>query len=403
MRNVTRVVLATLFASWMVSAPVAGARADDPNNDARMLAKHGGIGIVTGGIDGTYLRVAADLAAVLDGESQLRVLPMIGKGSVQNLFDLRYLRNVDIGIVQSDALAFIRQDPSTADVSDYVRYVTKLYNEEFQVLATKDVQSLEGLRGKKVNVDLIGSGTGMTASIVFRQLGIPIVEQHLGQADAIQALKSGDISAVVFVAGKPVKLFSSLDGTTGMHFLAVSPTPELLATYLPAQLSHEDYPQLIPDGGSLDTVAVGAVMAIYSLRPGTDRYRQAQVFVDAFFGKFDKFLEPPRHPKWHEVNLAAELPGWKRFEPAAEWLAQHGKTAVNSDEETRRAFNGYLDRQAEQTASPPLSAEEKAALYARFQQWQKASEATAGARPQTPFPGTRGHGQPRQSVNPPPS
>ncbi|HLZ65858.1 MAG TPA: TAXI family TRAP transporter solute-binding subunit [Aliidongia sp.] len=385
----------------MISAPLAGAQADDPNKDARVLAKHGGIGIITGGIDGTYLRVAADLAAVLDGESQLRVLPMIGKGSVQNLFDLRYLRNVDIAIVQSDALAFIRQDPSTADVSDYVRYVTKLYNEEFQVLATKDIQSLEDLRGKKVNTDLVGSGTGMTSGIVFGQLGIPIAEQHLGQADAIQALKTGDISAAVFVAGKPVKLFSSIDGSSGLHFLAVSPTPALLGTYLPAQLSHEDYPQLIPEGTSLDTVAVGAVMAIFNLRPGTDRFHQAEAFVDAFFSKFDKFLLPPRHPKWHEVNLAADLPGWKRFDPAIAWLDQHGKTASNNDDEIRKAFEGYLDRQAELTASPPPSAEEKAALYARFQQWQKATEAANGSRSQ--YPGGRSRGQSRQSGNPPPS
>jgi hypothetical protein len=49
-------------------------------------------------------------------------------------------------------------------------------------------------------------------------------------------------------------------------------------------------------------------------------------FVDAFFSKFDQFQQPPRHPKWREVNLTAEVPGWTRFQPAQDWLVRqnHG-------------------------------------------------------------------------------
>jgi hypothetical protein len=39
-------------------------------------------------VDGTYVRIAADLAAVLDDGDQLRVLPMLGKGSLANLADI---------------------------------------------------------------------------------------------------------------------------------------------------------------------------------------------------------------------------------------------------------------------------------------------------------------------------
>src|SRR5690606_4186996 len=69
-------------------------------NSAR--ANSGTIGIISGGADGTYIRIAADLANVLDGEN-LRILPMIGRGSLQNLRDIMFLRGVDIGIVQMDA------------------------------------------------------------------------------------------------------------------------------------------------------------------------------------------------------------------------------------------------------------------------------------------------------------
>ncbi len=53
---------------------------------------------------------------------------------------------------------------------------------------------------------------------------------------------------MVYVAGKPVRLFSGLDKETGLHLLPIPLTPALLETYLPAQLGHADYPALVPDG-----------------------------------------------------------------------------------------------------------------------------------------------------------
>ena len=246
-----RFLLAIIMLGLFLSA--APARADDP----RTLARQGAIGVIAGGIDGTYLRVASDLSAVLDAGGSLRVIPMIGKGSIQNLYDLRYLRGVDVAIVQSDALTYLRQDPKNADVTDTIRYVTKLYNEEFHILATKDVQSIQDLKGRRVNTDVAGSGTGMTAEIVFEALGIPIEQSHLSQDDALAALAAGKLDAAAFVVGKPAKLFSNIAADKGLHFIAVSQTPALLATYLPAQIGHEDYPALIPDGTTVDTVAVG--------------------------------------------------------------------------------------------------------------------------------------------------
>ena len=375
-----RFLLAMVMLGLFLSA--APARADDP----RALARQGAIGVVAGGIDGTYLRVASDLSAVLDAGGSLRVMPMIGKGSIQNLYDLRYLRGVDVAIVQSDALTYLRQDPKNADVTDAIRYVTKLYNEEFHILATKDVQSIQDLKGRRVNTDVAGSGTGMTAEIVFKALGIPIEQSHLSQDDALAALAAGKLDAAIFVVGKPAKLFSNIAADKGLHFIAVSQTPALLATYLPAQIGHEDYPALIPDGTTVDTVAVGAVMAIYNMPAGSDRYRLATGFVDAFFGSFDKFLVAPRHPKWHEVNLAADLPGWQRFDPATDWLRRHGAAgSAAAEADLRRAFDIYLDQQAKETASPPPSPTEKAALFERFRQWQKASTAPAAPAP-TPAP-----------------
>ena len=90
-------LVAALLVSGLVGASAQTAPAFNP---AR--ANSGTVGIISGGADGTYIRIAADLANVLDSED-LRVLPMIGRGSLQNLRDIMFLRGVDIGIVQMDA------------------------------------------------------------------------------------------------------------------------------------------------------------------------------------------------------------------------------------------------------------------------------------------------------------
>ena len=59
--------------------------------------------VVAGTPGGTYYRAASDLAFVLDGE-HLRVLPVLGKGAGQNVYDIRFLRGVDLGFVRLDTL-----------------------------------------------------------------------------------------------------------------------------------------------------------------------------------------------------------------------------------------------------------------------------------------------------------
>ncbi len=54
----------------------------------------------------------------------------------------------------------------------------------------------------------------------------------------------------------------------------------------------------MPDGQTVDTIAVPSVLAVYNWPKNTDRYRRVARFVEALYTKWDKFQEPPRHPKW---------------------------------------------------------------------------------------------------------
>ncbi|KAA5610800.1 TAXI family TRAP transporter solute-binding subunit [Rhodovastum atsumiense] len=341
----------------------AAARA---NAEAVARANAGTVGVIAGGVDGTYIRIAADLSAVLDDGEKLRVLALIGKGSVQNLSDIIYLKGVDIGIVQSDVLAFARKQRLFPGVEQAVQYIAKLYDEEVHILAGPDIARIEDLAGKPVNVDVRGSGTAMTASVLFEGLGIAPKFTNDSQADALEKLRRGDIAALVYVTGKPARLFSGLDGAEGLHLLAVPLTPTLLETYLPARFAHADYPGLLGEQEAVDTIAVGSVMAAFAWSPGSDRYRKVARFVDAFFGNFPAFQQKPRHPKWRDVNLAAQAPGWTRFPAAQEWL-QRQTVAGGPDE--RASFDAFLVSTGGTPAG--LNETQRALLFQQFLAWRK--------------------------------
>ncbi|HSV24402.1 MAG TPA: TAXI family TRAP transporter solute-binding subunit [Xanthobacteraceae bacterium] len=279
--------------------------------------------------DDTYLQVANDLASILNDSDRLRILPIVGIGGHQNIRDVRYLKGVDIGLTQLSVLNSFRNSNQTlGKYDDKIVYIGKLFNEEVHLIARSEITSIEQLNGRKVNIDEERSGTTQTMRDVFKRLGIKVEEVNVTQGQAFEKLKSGEIVATAYVAGKAAKLISNLKFERGMHFLQVPYSSEIAAEYLPTDLTHDDYPDLIPAGQTIQTIADEVILIGYNWPKNTDRYRRVQRFVEAFFPKIEEFWKAPNHPKWREVNLAVTVKGWKRFEPADEWLAAHRNPEV---------------------------------------------------------------------------
>src|SRR5215471_1710447 len=293
--------------------------------------------LITGTIGGTYVQIGADLASVLDDGNKLRVLPIVGRGSVQSMADILFLQGVDIGIVRADTLDYLERKGYANDIKKQFTYVTKLYNEEMQVVAPKTIKTLNDLEGKTVSVDLPNGGTFVTALTVFERLGIKTNFVYIEQRIAMEKLKKGELDAVIVVGGKPYKSVSTFTNDGRFHLAGVDYAKPLQSDYLPATLTSKDYPNLIKDGESVDTIAVPAVLAAYNWAPNTERYRKIALFVDAFFTKFPALQNPPFHPKWKEVSLAAPLSGWNRLPVAQQWLDKHGVETA-----TRQRFEAFL-------------------------------------------------------------
>jgi TRAP transporter TAXI family solute receptor len=328
--------------------------------------------LISGTIGGTYVQFGADLASVLDDGNNLRILPVIGRGSVQSIADILFLQGADLGIVRADTLDYLEKKGFAKDMKKQFSYVTKLYNEEMHVIAPKSIRSLKELEGKTVSVDLPNGGTFVTALTVFERLGIKPKFVYIEQRIALEKLKAGAVDAVIAVQGKPSTAVSQFKDDR-FHLVQVGYAKPLQGDYLPASLSAKDYPNLISDSEKVDTIAVPAVLAAYNWAPDTDRYRRLALFVDAFFTKFPALQNPPFHPKWKEVSLSAPLSDWQRFPAAKQWLDRHGIEPVG-----RARFDEFLKQNP---AAGKLVDGDREALFRQFRAWEREQNAPARAQP----------------------
>ena len=323
--------------------------------------------IMAGSASDTDLFIATDIAQVVDDGDNLRVLPIVGRGVAQNVKDVMFLRGVDMGITQANVLKhYAKTGELGSDFMGQIVYVAKLFNEEVHIVVRPDVTDIKQLKGKVVNLGVPGSGTAITARLLLDDLGINVQESHLADVDAIEKLKSGDIAAAVFMAGKPAPVMAWLKDS-GLKVLPIPYAKVLEDAYYPATLTHDDYPDLIAQGQSVDTVSVCAVLVAFNWSGDNVRYRKVAKFVDAFFSKFDELQRPPRHPKWREVNFAATLEGWRRSPAAQAWInrAKQGTSTASKSN-----FDTFLAQNAGRSGAP-VSDEQRAELFKAFLEWNK--------------------------------
>ena len=366
------------FCCMFAAAPVCAdpehhAKPAAPGEDREAILRHnmrdqinaGLVGIVSEGTDYTV-----DLALSLAGkENHLRVLPIAGAGASQNAKDLIFARGIDFGILQTDVLDEIRRNPPFPGVEKYLQYVTQLYDQQLHILVGADVQSIDDLRGKKVNFGPRDSGTYTTATAVFKTLGIEPEVTNLPHPLALDKLRRGEISALVYVATKPSRLFQDIRPEEHLHFLPI--TGDLPPIYTADTITSDDYPELVSRNTPVETVGVGTVLVAYNWPKKSERYQRVSRFVQAFFANLKEIKG--RRPKWREFDVSASVAGWTRFPAAEQWLKKAG---VTSEPDKGPA---YLDPQQRKALFRDFAEYQKThgpALFRDFAEYQKTHEPT---------------------------
>ena len=85
------------------------------------------VGIAGGQLEGTFIRLAAELAKVLDDGDSLRVLPVVTYGAAENVTDLLYLRGVDVALTYSDDLEQFKRSGDVRNIDQRINYISELF------------------------------------------------------------------------------------------------------------------------------------------------------------------------------------------------------------------------------------------------------------------------------------
>ena len=347
---------------------------EEGGTDAAMRVKKNNwtVGIAGGQRSGTYMTFADELGQVLDDGDNLRIVPIVTYGAASNLDDLLYLRGVDIAVTQADVFEYFRTQRKIANLDTRIHYIVRLPVSELHVLAREDVRSIADLQGKKVSFGPAGSGSSLTGSIVFQRMGVQVEQVLYDNNTALQKLRSGEIAALVRVIGQPIDFFAKIPPNSGLHFVPIPFSKTFADYYTLGELTSKDYPTLVPEGRPVDTIAVPTVLAVFNWAKGNDRYRRVERFTESLFTKWDAFLQPPRHPKWRDVNLAATVPGWTRWPVADEMLKR-----IRPKDEAQVAsteFGAFLKNKGPSAAN--LSPDQRDALFREFLQWRDKQRGT---------------------------
>ena len=252
--------------------------------------------------------------------------PTFRRGNLQALRDLGNFSVADMAIVQSDAITALGEDDLARGP---LRYIARLYDKEFHLVASREIADVRQLHGRKVNIDKPVTGTHLTARRIFEKLGITPVFTTDDQASSFEKLRSGEIAAAVYVTPRPIADLADFQADGRFHLVGIPYGPEL-ADYSPAQVAARDYPNLIR-GEPVETVSVGTVLAVPNWPEGSERYKRAVRFVDAYFSRYTEIRDVGGHRKWEEANPSGTAPGWERFRPAQDWLQRHGPAFTGCD------------------------------------------------------------------------
>jgi TRAP-type uncharacterized transport system substrate-binding protein len=333
------------------------------------------IGVAGGLLEGTFIRYAADLAKALDDGKNLRVIPMVTYGAVSNVTDLLNLHGVDVAITQADVLEHFRREVQIPDIEKKIQYISPLFNAEVHIYTRQEFKTIKDLAGRRVAFNTPGSAANLTGLVVFQRLGVDVDPVLINNAIALEKMRTGEISAVVHVVGKPNDLFARFKPESGFHFLPVPYGPGFEDYYVPATIESADYPNLLRSGEKIQTIAVPTVLAVFNWPKSSDRYRRVARFIEAYFSKFDQLQQPPFQPKWREVNVTGKVTGWTRYRVAEDILRMNAGESGGSPQaqttdqsQVKAQFDEFIDAKG---GNRGLTGREREALFKKFMEWQR--------------------------------
>jgi len=287
--------------------------------------------IATGPKTGTYIAIGRDISRI-GKAAGVDVQVQESTGSIDNIKRLNTHEGASLAIVQSDVLGFLKRskNENSKKMASHLRVIAPLYREEVHVLARGDIKTFADIKGKRVVVGEDGSGHMLTAINLLSLLDVlPSQTLKLSEPQGVLALLENRADVMIYVGGKPVKLFKNLETlptaegqkyaalARDLHFIPLD-DPKVLEEYASASLTPEDYAFI---AAPIPTIAVTAVLVDYDYAQVEkdkkknehylERCKEIHTLMQALQAHIGE-LQESGHPKWKEVSLDTQLPGWEK-------------------------------------------------------------------------------------------
>jgi len=159
------------------------------------------INIASAAMGGVYYPTAVAIAKVLNEKmANVKATVMVTGGSAKNM-DILSKKEADIGYTSGliANYAATGMDMFKGRDMSWLRGLSSIWPDVFQIVVTPDINSLMGLKGKRVAVGAVGSAVFTDAKMIFGALGLElgkdIQPEHVSFAESADLLRDKHISA----------------------------------------------------------------------------------------------------------------------------------------------------------------------------------------------------------------
>ena len=269
----------------------------------------------TGGVTGIYYPTGGAICRMINKNRKntgIRCSVESTEGSIYNINAI-HTGKLDFGIAQSDTVyqAYHGEGKFKDRPIKELRSVLAIYPELLTLVVRKDsgIKTLSDIKGKRINIDVPGSGTRITAEIVMHTFGIN--NSDLAQVEGFKStedptmLKNNKIDGYFGVFGHPNINIKDAANIVDIDLVPIGgkPIDELVAKYpyyAKGVISGSFYKGVTHDTPS---IGVKALLITSEKMPEKVVYTLTKTILD----NFDKFRK--LHPAYKTITRKSLLDG----------------------------------------------------------------------------------------------
>ncbi len=263
-----------------------------------------------------WLPDARTLSKALDHEASLRILPVLGTGSIQALQDLTQFPNLDAALVTSDSLAYVKAQNLLGTEQQSFSFISAVKPLPVLLITKRNIANITALAGKRIATGPADSAGFATGELLLGAMEVPFMRVPLSQEAAIDALATGKADAAL-VLGTPQNINRLQQAD--YHFLPIVLPPELTAIYSKATLTSRDAPSLLADNKKIETVATELILAVNDASASPEQQNRLKQFEAQVFKQDEKATH---------LSVRTEVQGWARQAQAKTLLTSLGLDAT---------------------------------------------------------------------------